>query len=442
MNRQYFIEKCFSKNGKINKNAIDRLSDEEIKYLMNLFDYVESINEALFRIKHNIEVRPVCKVCGNKTFFNGCIRRPYSDCCSQKCADIYRQQKIKQNSLEKYGVDHPAKTQENIDKHIRYYKEHNVKEKLKDAVKRKYGVDNVFQLESVKDKSAKSCLERYGVDNAAKSEMIKEKMKNTCIKKYGVDVAFKADSVKEKIKKTCIEKYNVDNIAKSDIIKEKTKETDFRKYGCYHIISNEIKEKSKQTLLKHYGVDSPCKSKEIQEKIIQNNIIKFGTKYHQWSDLKRFENNSLTYREYMSMIMSSDEIRNKIYVTHKKNNSFHISKTEYQTYILLKQKYPCTISQYRSEIYPFNCDFYIPEIDTYIECNYHWTHGGRPYIGSDEDKRIVEKWKAKNTKYYNIAINVWTIRDVKKRETARQNNLNWIEFFSILELKNWLNKIK
>ena len=439
MDFKYFLDNCFTKNGKINKHAVRRLSKDQIDYLLNVFDYVESINEALFRIKHNILNRPTCKICGLPVKFQGCSHRSYADCCCPKCSDIYRQQQIRQHSLEKYGVDHPAKTKENIDKHKKYYKEHNIKEKLKESVRKKYGVDNVFQLESVKEKLKQSFIEKYGVDNAAKSDIIQEKIKNTCKEKYGVDAAFKADSVKEKIKNTCIDKYGVDNVAKSDIIKEKTKETDIAKYGCPHIISDEIKEKSKQTLLKHYGVDTAWKSKEIREKIIQNNINKFGTKYHQQSDLKRFENNSLTFREHMSMLMSSDEVRNKIYMTHKKNNSFHISKPEDQTYMLLKEKYPCTISQYRSEKYPFNCDFYIPEIDTYIECNYHWTHGKKPYTGSEEDKQIVEAWKAKNTKYYNNAIHVWTVSDVKKRETAKKNNLNWLEFFSILKLKEWLN---
>lgn len=38
----------------------------------------------------------------------------------------------------------------------------------------------------------------------------------------------------------------------------------------------------------------------------------------------------------------------------------------------------------------------------------------------------------------NDAINCWTVRDVLKRNTAKQNNLNYLEFFTILELENWL----
>ena len=38
--------------------------------------------------------------------------------------------------------------------------------------------------------------------------------------------------------------------------------------------------------------------------------------------------------------------------------------------------------------------------------------------------------KSKNTKYYNVAIEVWTKRDINKRNIAKQNNLNYLEIFS------------
>ena len=86
------------------------------------------------------------------------------------------------------------------------------------------------------------------------------------------------------------------------------------------------------------------------------------------------------------------------------------------------------------------CDFYIPSLDLYIECNYHWTHGCHPYLGTQDDLKLIEYWKSKNTQYYNNAINCWSIRDVHKRNIAKQNNLNYKEFFTILDLQNWLNK--
>lgn len=53
---------------------------------------------------------------------------------------------------------------------------------------------------------------------------------------------------------------------------------------------------------------------------------------------------------------------------------------------------------------------------------------------------MLKLWKHKNTKFYQNAIYTWTCLDVKKRETAKNNNLNFFEFYTILELINWLNK--
>ena len=74
----------------------------------------------------------------------------------------------------------------------------------------------------------------------------------------------------------------------------------------------------------------------------------------------------------------------------------------------------------------------------FIECQYYWTHGGHPY-NKENDKEKFELWKekAKTSKYYQNAINTWTIRDVNKREIANKNNLNYLEFFSYKDFLEW-----
>ena len=100
------------------------------------------------------------------------------------------------------------------------------------------------------------------------------------------------------------------------------------------------------------------------------------------------------------------------------------------------------LTQYKSEKYPFNCDFYIPERELYIEFQWTWTHGKHPFSESQEDLEILTKWKLKNTEYYNNAIEVWTKRDVLKRQTAIQNNLNWLEFFTFEDFSQWYNSLQ
>lgn len=128
--------------------------------------------------------------------------------------------------------------------------------------------------------------------------------------------------------------------------------------------------------------------------------------------------------------------------TKRKNNSFNISKPEEAIYQLLNNKFFNQIKrQYMSDKYPFACDFYIPKLDLYIEYQGLWTHGGEPYNPNNiKHQEKLEKWKNSNSDFYNNAINVWTISDPLKRETAKKNNLNWIEFFTMDQFMEWYNK--
>ena len=48
---------------------------------------------------------------------------------------------------------------------------------------------------------------------------------------------------------------------------------------------------------------------------------------------------------------------------------------------------------------------------------------------------MLEKWKSKKSKYYDNAIDTWTVRDVKKRKCAEGNHLNYIVFWALDEMK-------
>lgn len=78
-------------------------------------------------------------------------------------------------------------------------------------------------------------------------------------------------------------------------------------------------------------------------------------------------------------------------------------------------------------------------------------HGGHPYNeNNNDDLKIVNKWKEKskelsfngNTKNsYKSAIYVWTISDVKKRQYANEHKLNYIEFWSINDVKQFIESL-
>ena len=117
------------------------------------------------------------------------------------------------------------------------------------------------------------------------------------------------------------------------------------------------------------------------------------------------------------------------------------SKIEQEMFESLKNVFPNAINHYKSELYPFNCDFYIPEIDTYIEYQGFYTHGTEPFDKNNE-KHIaeVEKLLDNKTEHNIDKLYIWCKHDPEKREIARKNNLNWIEFFTQDEFNKWLDE--
>lgn len=77
--------------------------------------------------------------------------------------------------------------------------------------------------------------------------------------------------------------------------------------------------------------------------------------------------------------------------------------------------------------YPYLCDFYDKGRDLFIEVNASWTHGYHWY-DIEKDAGVCTKWKDKSedSTYYANALDVFTKRDVEKRETARVNSLNYV----------------
>ena len=268
---------------------------------------------------------------------------------------------------------------------------------------KKYGVDNPNKSKEVRNKLKQTCLERYGVENGGGSKQALEKIKQTNLKKRGVTSPFKDPLIKEKIKQTCLERYGVTNPMLNNKIKEKLSKSYIRNYGCDWIFkSPKIKEEIKNIMIKKYGVEHPLQYEEFNEKC-QN--------------------------------------------TKRKNHTWSTSKPEEELFLYIKEKFPLVKRQYKDKKrYPWCCDFYIPNLDLFLELNGTWTHGRHPYDqNSLEDQNILNEWinKCDNDKHswYKHAILTWTEADVKKRNTVKKNNLNFKEVWSLEEGKEYIDKI-
>ena len=101
------------------------------------------------------------------------------------------------------------------------------KEKRKNTVLNKYGVDNVSKSDIVKKRQEETNIVRYGTKSSFQNDEVKNKWKNTIKEKYGVDHIFKLDSIKEKSIKTSIEKYGTKHFVQSEDYKKLLQDTNF-----------------------------------------------------------------------------------------------------------------------------------------------------------------------------------------------------------------------
>lgn len=204
-----------------------------------------------------------------------------------------------------------------------------------------------------------------------------------------------------------------------------------------------VQEQIQQTCLKKYNYKYFTQTNEYIEKSTKTYRQKYGKDWYSQTDecLEKMKN-TCQERYNCDWYSQTDEYKEKSYETRKNHKTFNSSKIEQDFKKYLENKNIKYIHQYKSKLYPYYCDFYLPDYDLYIEIQGTWTHGGHPFDENNyEDIKKINIWKSKNTKYYDCAIKNWTINDVLKRKTAKNNKLNYLEIFSsnLIDIINIFN---
>jgi hypothetical protein len=145
----------------------------------------------------------------------------------------------------------------------------NQKKKQETFIKN-YGVDNPSKSYLIKEKKKKTCLKNYGVESGLN---LRDKVREGMMNKYGVNYPLQSESIKNKMYENLLIKYGVDNISKLLDIKYKKEETCLINYGVKNPSQNkEISKKQiinyKDNYFRKYGVDHPMKRKDIFEKML------------------------------------------------------------------------------------------------------------------------------------------------------------------------------
>lgn len=158
-------------------------------------------------------------------------------CCFNNCNKLFFKKFL---HIAKYGAF--CKDCTKINRNITYKK----------TCIKKYGVENMFQLDNIKEKIIQTNLTKYGVINPTYSNEIKEKTKQKNVKKYGVEFPSQLQEV---------------------IVKKQ--DTMIKKYGVKYPLQSEIcQNKFKQTCLKKYGFENPHQNAEFSEKTSKNSYLK------------------------------------------------------------------------------------------------------------------------------------------------------------------------
>ena len=199
----------------------------------------------------------------------------------------------------------------------------------------------------------------------------------------------------------------------------------------------------KQGMLEKYGVDNPFKLDEFQAIAAETRKEKYGAVAAEANksviDYERVRSRSKqllagTYHKWTtkSFVDASNYIHGGRYIYDKtkyvkrnqrQNGTFNTSSVEEH----VKGFDDFEVQYNKDTRYPYLCDFYDKGRDLFIEVNASWTHGYHWY-DIEKDADVCTKWKDKreDSTYYANALDVFTKRDVEKRETARVNSLNYV----------------
>lgn len=209
----------------------------------------------------------------------------------------------------------------------------------------------------------------------------------------------------------------------------------YRIYCCRKCTdTSQIKQNLTKSVFKEkYGVESIFQLEGIHKKAIKESQSEQTKNKRNTTNLKRYG----AINPY-----ASTEIINKITKTKTKNGTRSSNEIIFEN--ALKEKNIKYITDYKDNRYPYHCDFYLPNTDTFIELNIHWTHGFHFYDENNIDDINRLQYlqnKAKTSNYYQKAIDIWTKIDLAKLKYATENNLNYIVLWNKNDINTFIQNL-
>lgn len=256
----------------------------------------------------------------------------------------------------------------------------------------RFGVSNAMKSDSIVKKLESSNLAKYGVSNAMKRPDVQAKAVSTNLAKYQVPYTCMAESVREKRSITMQARYGGNSPMCDATVREKQAATMYRKYQARHALqARRFIDKMTATNLARYGVSSPMQCKQIVDKMMATKL--------QNHTINTFATEDILYDQLCDVFGKDDVIR-----------------------------------QYKSCRYDWNCDFYIKSRDMFIELNASFFHNRHWFDDANfndcaELSAFMAKAALDSNSSYSGVVQTWSVYDVRKRQDARDANLNYIVFW-------------
>jgi len=261
----------------------------------------------------------------------------------------------------------------------------DIKEKIKNSLIEKYGVDHSSKIEGVIDKRKKTWEKNYGVDNPSKAKSIKDKKKETCLKNHGVEYPLQNKKIFEKSKQTVMKRFHVERPAQSELIKQKMELCFLQNYKCKNPMQNEIvKNKMKKTFKQ-----TVCDNKEKYKLI---NILR--DKNHEfWEDLANMTINDVSKKYgFLSGTLRGTLVSDEFIDLYK--NTYSFPKNQTQNLIAEEIRNVCqspVMEGVWRVINPYELDIYIPDLKFAIEFNGNLWHSEKFNDSSKARKKHRDK---------------------------------------------------
>ena len=229
-------------------------------------------------LKKNFEARNCVLLTPREKYQNNKQRLDFRCVCGETSTIVHqdllrgrlcmscKSDRSKITSMETYGVDNPAKSEE-------------IKQKIVDTTMKNHGVKYAQQKPEIRAKTDATSLEKYGKLRAFLLPEVFEKIRKTHKEKYGVEFPLQAQEIQDKITLTFMKTLNAPRPFLSEIYLQRMKE----KYGHEWFCCTDA---YKQVMLDKYGSENYITSNHCKQQMLD----KYGSDYFVTSQ---------KYREFM-----------------------------------------------------------------------------------------------------------------------------------------------